>query len=135
VGLAQIRLFSFQEHGDWSLRAWGVMLLVPVAFLHRQRSELQRSELDATSELASENLNEVVRRVNSASVDEINRVIRTLENVRDMLSKEGERVAREIAGYASLGHSTTAAMWVIIDNLKKWKEAPEQSSRFRGIDD
>ena len=106
-----------------------------VAFLHRQRSELQRSELDATSELASENLNEVVRRVNSASVDEINRVIRTLENVRDMLSKEGERVIREISGYASLGHSTTAAMWVIIDNLKKWKEAPEQSSRFRGIDD
>jgi hypothetical protein len=33
VALAQIRLFGFQQHGDWSLRAWGVMLLVPVAFL------------------------------------------------------------------------------------------------------
>ena len=98
-----------------------------VAYLHRQRSEL-----DATGAKASENLNEVVRRVTSTSVDEINRVIRTLENVRDMLGKEGERVAREITSYTSLGSSATTAMWVILDNLKKWKEAPEQSGRLLG---
>jgi hypothetical protein len=93
----------------------------------------QRSELDAVK--ATENLNEVVRRVTSTSVDEINRVIRTLENVRGMLSKEGDRVNHEITSYASLGSSATAAMWVILDNLKKWKEAPEQSTRLRGADD
>lgn len=33
VGLAQIRLFDFQKHGDWSLRVWAVMVLVPAAFV------------------------------------------------------------------------------------------------------
>jgi uncharacterized protein YoxC len=100
-----------------------------VAYLHRQRSEL-----DTTSAAATENLNEVVRRVTTTSVDEINRVIRTLENVRDMMTKEGDRVTREITSYASLGSSATAAMWVILDNLKKWKETPENSTRLRGLD-
>jgi hypothetical protein len=95
----------------------------------------QRHELDAAGVKASENLNEVVRRVTSTSVDEINRVIRTLENVRGMLTKEGDRVTHEITSYASLGSSATAAMWVILDNLKKWKEAPEHSSHLRGIND
>ena len=100
-----------------------------VAYLHRQRNEL-----DTTSATATENLNETVRRVTTTSVDEINRVIRTLENVRDMLTKEGDRVTREITSYASLGSSATAAMWVILDNLKKWKETPEHSTRLRGLD-
>ena len=100
-----------------------------VAYLHRQRNEI-----DTTSAAATENLNEVVRRVTSTSVDEINRVIRTLENVRDMLGKEGERVTREITSYTSLGSSATAAMWVILDNLKKWKETPEHSNRLKGLD-
>lgn len=98
-----------------------------IAYLHRQRSEL-----DSTDDLAFENLNEVVRRVASASTDEIDRVSRTLENVRDMIRKEGDRVSREIAGYASLGRSTTMAMKVITDSLKQWKDAPGQSGTRPG---
>ena len=33
VALAQIRLFDFQEQGDWTLRVWVVMFMVPAAFL------------------------------------------------------------------------------------------------------
>ena len=86
---------------------------------HRQRSE------DAANDPTAENLNEVVRRVAGASMDEIDRVIRTLENVRDMIRSDGERVTREIAGYASLGRSTTTAMKVIVDSLKQWKDTTE----------
>jgi len=86
---------------------------------HRQRSE------DATNDPTAENLNELVRRVAGASMDEIDRVIRTLENVRDMIRSDGERVTREIAGYASLGRSTTTAMKVIVDSLKQWKDTTE----------
>ena len=90
-----------------------------VGHLHRQRSE------DATNDPTAENLNELVRRVAGASMDEIDRVIRTLENVRDMIRSDGERVTREIAGYASLGRSTTTAMKVIVDSLKQWKDTTE----------
>ena len=41
--------------------------------------------------------NELIRRIAGASIEEIDRVIRELENVRDMLGAEGERLSREIA--------------------------------------
>jgi hypothetical protein len=57
-------------------------------------------------------------------LDEIDRVIIELQSVREMLRKEGERVNREIAGYASLSHSAMTAMRVIGDSLKQWQNSP-----------
>ena len=57
-------------------------------------------------------------------MEEIDRVILELQGVRDMLRSEGERVSREIAGYASLSHASMTAMKVIGDSLKQWKNAP-----------
>ena len=86
------------------------------SFLHRQRSEV-----DAANDPAAENLNALIRRVAGDSMEEIDRVIRELESVRDMLRNEGERVSRELAGYASLSHAASAAMNVIADSIKQWK--------------
>ena len=76
---------------------------------------------------AAEDLNAVVRRVAGDSIEEIDRVIRALENVRDMMRNEGERVSREIAGYASLSHAAATAMKVIADSIHQWKDAPDKS--------
>ena len=38
-----------------------------------------------------------------------------------MLRNEGERVSRELAGYASLSHAASAAMNVIADSIKQSK--------------
>jgi len=86
------------------------------SFLHRQRSEV-----DAANDPAAETLNALIRRVAGDSMEEIDRVIRELESVRDMLRNEGERVSRELAGYASLSHAASAAMNVIADSIKQWK--------------
>ena len=40
---------------------------------------------------------------------------------------EGERVGREIAGYASLSHAAMTAMKVIGDSLINWKNPPNKS--------
>ncbi|MGA9195466.1 MAG: hypothetical protein WB037_10280, partial [Pseudolabrys sp.] len=77
--------------------------------------------------LVAERPSEVVRRVSGASLEEIDRVIRELEGVREMLRIEGERVSREIASFATLNHSATTAMKVISDSLKQWKETPLRS--------
>ena len=61
------------------------------------------------------------------SIEEIDRVIRALENVRDMMRNEGERVSREIAGYASLSHAAATAMKVIADSIHQWKDASDKS--------
>ncbi len=88
-----------------------------VAFLRRQHNE-------ADGDPVSDNLNSLIRRVCGASMEEIDRVIFELQGVRDMLRNEGERVSREIAGYASLNHAAMTAMKVIADSLKQWKEGP-----------
>jgi hypothetical protein len=87
-----------------------------VAFLRRQRPDA-----DQPSEPVADNLNGLIRRVSGASVEEIDRVILELQGVREMLRSEGERVGREIAGYANLSHAAMTAMKVIGDSLMNWK--------------
>ena len=93
-----------------------------VAFLRRQRPEA-----DTPSEPVSDNLNGLIRRVSGASMEEIDRVILELQGVREMLRSEGERVGREIAGYASLSHAAMTAMKVISDSLTQWKNGSRNS--------
>jgi hypothetical protein len=83
---------------------------------------LQRSDGDAVADPSVENLNGLIRRVAGASIEEIDRIILELQGMRDMLRNEGERVSRNLAGYASLNHASMAAMKVIGDNLKQWKD-------------
>jgi hypothetical protein len=89
----------------------------------------QRSEGDGAADPAAENLNALIRRVAGASMEEIDRVIHELQGIRDMLRSEGERVSRELSGYASLSHASMTAMKVIGDSLKQWKDAPLIHSR------
>lgn len=95
-----------------------------VAFLRRQRSDGEPAP-----EPIADNLNVLIRRVSGASMEEIDRVILELQGVRDMLRNEGERVSREIAGYASLSHAAMTAMKVIGDSLMQWKSAPNDSGQ------
>jgi hypothetical protein len=96
-----------------------------VAFLRRQRNDVEQS----APEPVTDNLNALIRRVSGASMDEIDRVILELQGVREMLRSEGERVSREIAGYASLSHAAMTAMKVIGDSLTQWKSAPNSYTR------
>jgi hypothetical protein len=93
-----------------------------VAFLRRQRPETETQ-----SEPVSDNLNGLIRRVSGASMEEIDRVILELQGVREMLRSEGERVGREIAGYANLSHAAMTAMKVIGDSLTQWKNGSRNS--------
>lgn len=93
-----------------------------VSLQHRQHSET-----NAANSSGAENLNALIQRIAGDSMEEIDRVIRELEGVREMLRNKGERVSREVAGYASLSHAATTAMKVIADSVKQWKDAPDKS--------
>jgi hypothetical protein len=92
-----------------------------VAFARRQRGEA-----DSGVDPAADSLNTLVRRIAGASMEEIERVILELQAVRDTLRSEGERVSREISGYANLSHASITAMKVIGDNLKQWNNAADK---------
>ena len=86
---------------------------------------LAKQQPEAPAESA-EQLNEIIRHIATDSVENIDRVIFDLKSVRDMLRDEGIRISREVNDYASLNQAAAAAMKVIAENLKQWKERPSQ---------
>ena len=93
-------------------------------FVRRDVAPAQR--MPAATQMAgrdaqAEQVHALVARVANASMEEIDRVILELQGVREMLRAEGERVTRDIAGYASLSHAALTSMRVIADSLAQWK--------------
>jgi hypothetical protein len=96
------------------------------AFVRRDISLFRRR----TQESGEAAVNSVIERVAGASVTEIERVMAELTHVRDMLRNEGERVQREISGYASLSQAAMTSMKIIGDSLVQWKsQAPQAIAR------
>jgi len=77
----------------------------------------------AASQVESENLNSLLERVSGATVAEIDRLITELQTIRSLLVSEGDRVRREITGYAGLSQSAVATMKVINDTLTQLRPA------------
>jgi hypothetical protein len=94
-----------------------------VAYLRRpgQTSRSEASEDDTTVK----NVNSLIQRVAGTSLGEIENLITELESLRDLLHAEGQRVQREIAGYAHLSHAAMKSTRIIAENLAQWKSAAE----------
>ncbi len=95
-----------------------------VAYLRRPG---QTSRGDATTEddTTVKNVNSLIQRVAGTSLGEIENLITELESLRDLLHAEGQRVQREIAGYAHLSHAAMKSTRIIAENLAQWKSAAE----------
>jgi hypothetical protein len=96
-------------------------------FFRRDLSRLheQLSEAGPVDGLSTKSLDELIRRIAGASIEEIDRVILELQEVRNLLCNEGERLSHEISRYASLSHMSMTAMKSISDSLKQSKGVPE----------
>jgi hypothetical protein len=85
----------------------------------------QTAERNQSNEAFIENLNALIQRVAGTSMDEIDKVIRELETMREMLRNEGERVSREIASYTRLSQHSVSALKILSDGLTEWKSRRE----------
>lgn len=74
-------------------------------------------------DLGAGNLNFLVERVAGTSIREIDHLIAELQGVRDYLRSEGERVQREIAGYAQTSQAALASAKIITESMGQWKGA------------
>ena len=101
------------------------------AFVRRDVSAFRRPRTEAGE--PADSLNSAIERVSGASVAEIERVITELTRVRDMLRTEGERVQREVAGYASLSQAAMTSMKIIADSVTQWKsQSPPATTAVQG---
>ena len=94
--------------------------------LRRDVSGFRRPRQESSG--PAENINSVIERISRASVGEIDRVIGELTRVRDMLRSEGERVQREVAGYASQSQGAMTSMKIIADSIQQWKSQSSQAA-------
>jgi hypothetical protein len=85
------------------------------------RLHYQLSEAGPANAQNAESLDGLIGRMGRASIEEIDRVILELQEVRSLLSNEGERLSHEIARYASLSRMSMTAMKSIADSLKQSK--------------
>ena len=95
-------------------------------FVRRDLSRLQQqiSEPGPTND-PPESLEALIGRIGGASIEEIDRVLHALQEVRNHLCNERERLSHEVARYASLSRMSMTAMKAISDSLKQSKGAPE----------
>ena len=96
------------------------------------RKRPERTE--APTETQAENVSMLVQRVAGASMTEIDNVIEELRGMREFLRSEGERVQREIAGYATVSQTAAASMKVIAESMAQWRNASGATTPppFRG---
>jgi hypothetical protein len=98
-----------------------------VAYLRRPATGTVSSEpaLEPSAETTVNNVNSLIQRVAGTSLSEIENLIGELESLRDLLHAEGQRVQREISGYAQLSQAAMKSTRMIADNVTQWKRTAD----------
>jgi len=97
-----------------------------VAYLRRPAvNGTEAAPLDSNHEAAVNNVNSLIQRVAGTSLAEIEKLIAELESLRDLLHAEGQRVQREISGYAQLSQAAMKSTRLIADNVSQWKRTAD----------
>ena len=65
----------------------------------------------------------LVQQVGATSIAEIEKMIGELQEAKDFLQSEGERVQRETEQYTTLTQMASASLKIISDTVAKWREA------------
>jgi hypothetical protein len=81
--------------------------------------------IDPAAEATVNNVNSLIQRVAGTSLAEIENLISELESLRDILHAEGQRVQREISGYAQLSQAAMKSTRMIADNVAQWKRTAD----------
>jgi hypothetical protein len=96
-----------------------------IAYLRRPAAGSTEPALDPSAEATVTNVNSLIQRVAGTSLAEIENLISELESLRDLLHAEGQRVQREISGYAQLSQAAMKSTRMISDNVAQWKRAAD----------
>jgi len=97
-----------------------------IAYLRRPMAvNTTEATLDPSAEATVNNVNSLIQRVAGTSLSEIENLISELEALRDLLHAEGQRVQREISGYAQLSQAAMKSTRMISDNVQQWKRTAE----------
>ena len=96
-----------------------------VAHLRRPASGGDSTEREPSAEAIVNNVNSLIQRIAGTSLSQVETLVSELESLRDLLHAEGQRVQREISGYAQLSQAAMKSTRMIADNIKQWKRTAD----------
>ena len=96
-------------------------------FVRRDVATLRRQP-ETDSEMVASNISTLLHRVAGSSVQEIDKLIGELQTLRDMLTREGARVQKEIVEYATLSQAAMQSTRIIAESIAHWKKIPDAPS-------
>ena len=99
-------------------------------FVRREVATNPGRQPENESEQVANNLNSVLQRVSSTSVQEIDKLITELQMLRDKLQSEAARVQREIVEYATLSQAALQSTKIIAESLTQWKKVSDAPNRL-----
>jgi hypothetical protein len=71
----------------------------------------------------------LIRSVGITSITDIDNLVSELQEARDYLQSEGERIRAEVAHYAALAGAASASVKIIFDVLRAWRTAAHNQSQ------
>ncbi len=92
-------------------------------FVRRDVLAMRKGRDGAPETVVPDNIGTLIERVSGTSVREIDNLITELQQVRDFLHAEGERVQRELTQYAHTTQTALASIKIISDSMGQWKNA------------
>jgi hypothetical protein len=98
--------------------------LQTLAAIKRETRELILAE--APSQRLAETDAEVVlliEKIGATSIGEIEKLIGGMQEAKNFLQSEKERIQRETARYAKLAQTASASIEIIFDTVRGWREA------------
>ena len=63
----------------------------------------------------------IIQKLGATSIADIDNLVSELQDARDYLQSEGERVRAEVAHYAALAGAASASVKIIFDVLRAWR--------------
>jgi len=89
--------------------------------------DLAHAEVPTQTETDTE-IAPLIQQVGATSIAEIDRVIAELQEVRNHLQAEGERVEREMVRYTNLTQMASFTAKIIFDAISQWHPASNQQN-------
>lgn len=65
----------------------------------------------------------IIQKLGATSIADIDNLVSELQEARDYLQSEGERIRAEVAHYAALAGAASASVKIIFDALRAWRTA------------
>jgi hypothetical protein len=97
----------------------------PLAANEAVEQEVQ--DLDGAEQLSApmierdQGIASLIRSVGMTSITDIDNLVSELQDARDYLQSEGERIRAEVAHYAALAGAASASVKIIFDVLRAWR--------------